>query len=1128
MKKNFTLMLCCIALILSATTNHLMAKVPWNSNLLANPCCSNNNTLGWTVTNGTSEWSAENGYWNASYSFCKMDQTVNLLTSGFTAEELDAKPYLIISGRYYSYYSYRNISIKAYALNESGDTLQTITLIDSTFTSSIPWQSSLTYEVLPIGTRSVNFAFSKKDSKTTQGLCYTTFDDMWLSLSTSNSIPSFPISCATVERGSFNVDKTTAKAGDTIKITATPEVDYDLYQWNVKATSGAIISVANDSTFIMPFGYDVIVSGSFAGKAPFDLNAIVNKDSTVEISWKGYTEKVWNLVISTTSLSDPSTGDIITLDTSAYSFSSWIPKMTYYVYVQAIDKEKWESEWTKTNFLTGSRKLQCDQIGELTINMKDSYGDGWNGNMIYVEQNGVVMDVITMDDDYSEDAQILVCANDSTYLRWVSGSYSYETSFTISEGDSILYTCTDGHNLSDDTIFLHMPNCHIIPFPNPVDFSMTAYTKTSATLEWTGYGSKRLWNLIISDSVLTEDQCKAIMPIQVTDNFYTVENLTASHFYYAYIQAGEDEKNSKWISLEFHTDTIAPTFKAITLRHIEKGSFVENAQMIIDKGDTYLAHLYKLNTSDTTRIYSIFHSEEILLYKIILSLDSTFSTIIKTSNILRAKLLPDTTYYIALITDKKYRVYGDYVFKLLYESSYHSLDYSRELTLDSIEQGIFTEKDPFLITNDFSGHGIGYYMFLQKGHTYRFTLTSFAETFSVLSAGISLLTPDTLRGSYDDSDDDLLDISGIERENTLQESITMIYTADTTANYPILLQSWQFLEETGYFIKVEEIHNIETFTIDSLLCHATTLNYIDDISINQVSDLPYVTFGEFKVSDTPVRFDSLDNYYHAKAYRIEVPAGDSLIATLEGDIDSYMYLYTGNQQAGYKCIDDDDDDYGNYDAIIDFYATTDTVVYVVLSTYDPLEYGSWILHIVRSAVDLDIQLNTSIVTLIATPDVLPLSDDADEDIIKTALQGIQLEIVSHNETVGMILNNPYLWSINMENHTATFTSFNETLPLAYTFADDTSSITVTWGSATALSPVNNKSSLGIYPNPAEEICHVLTNATNGMLTIYDLTGRIVHTQSLSGTGHENVDVSSLNQGIYQIRIYDQVAKLMVK
>ena len=62
-------------------------------------------------------------------------------------------------------------------------------------------------------------------------------------------------------------------------------------------------------------------------------------------------------------------------------------------------------------------------------------------------------------------------------------------------------------------------------------------------------------------------------------------------------------------------------------------------------------------------------------------------------------------------------------------------------------------------------------------------------------------------------------------------------------------------------------------------------------------------------------------------------------------------------------------------------------------------------------------------------------------------------------------------------------------------------------------PIVTEQKLSFYPNPVSD--KVFFNTTNGIISVYDLTGRVVYSQSFN-EGY--VDLSCLNPGIYMIRV----------
>ena len=92
---------------------------------------------------------------------------------------------------------------------------------------------------------------------------------------------------------------------------------------------------------------------------------------------------------------------------------------------------------------TGSLQNSCNVV----FNLSDSYGDGWNGNQLVVSfSDGTPSQNLTIDNGESASYTLSIGIGVHVTLSWITGSYSYECSFTVSyeEGDDI----TSGSNLN--------------------------------------------------------------------------------------------------------------------------------------------------------------------------------------------------------------------------------------------------------------------------------------------------------------------------------------------------------------------------------------------------------------------------------------------------------------------------------------------------------------------------------------------------------------------------------------------------------------------------------------------------------------------------------------------------------
>ncbi len=102
---------------------------------------------------------------------------------------------------------------------------------------------------------------------------------------------------------------------------------------------------------------------------------------------------------------------------------------------------------------------KCDSCGTegtiVTIDMTDSYGDGWNGNAVVIKQlvDGVYTDTeagtATIGDGVSGTFTTFLSKDGIFALSWLTGDYPEECSFTIAVDGETVYECADGRTLTD-------------------------------------------------------------------------------------------------------------------------------------------------------------------------------------------------------------------------------------------------------------------------------------------------------------------------------------------------------------------------------------------------------------------------------------------------------------------------------------------------------------------------------------------------------------------------------------------------------------------------------------------------------------------------------------------------------
>ena len=105
------------------------------------------------------------------------------------------------------------------------------------------------------------------------------------------------------------------------------------------------------------------------------------------------------------------------------------------------------------NFIDDITLTEMD-LCEITVEMHDSYGDGWNGNKIMINNDGILKEVTLTSG--SEGTVTVPVYSGPIEFEWVNGSYTSECSFTIS-GPSCLYYA--GSYMSQGTFYTMEMDC---------------------------------------------------------------------------------------------------------------------------------------------------------------------------------------------------------------------------------------------------------------------------------------------------------------------------------------------------------------------------------------------------------------------------------------------------------------------------------------------------------------------------------------------------------------------------------------------------------------------------------------------------------------------------------------------
>lgn len=215
--------------------------------------------------------------------------------------------------------------------------------------------------------------------------------------------------------------------------------------------------------------------------APRNVNVDDIALTTAEVSWTaGGEETAWNVEYGPAGFAQGE-GTVVAATSNPFTLSGLTPSTAYDVYVQADCGAGEVSEWVSG----GQFSTLCENSCSYTLNLNDSYGDGWNDAYVNVYEQGYLIGSYTISSGLESSETVITCGGEITFT-WTPGLYNYECSFTIADAEgNVLYSCTDGSTLSSDQI-IYSTYCGEIPTCfAPTGLAASNVTSATADLAWT-------------------------------------------------------------------------------------------------------------------------------------------------------------------------------------------------------------------------------------------------------------------------------------------------------------------------------------------------------------------------------------------------------------------------------------------------------------------------------------------------------------------------------------------------------------------------------------------------------------------------------------------------------------------
>ncbi len=205
----------------------------------------------------------------------------------------------------------------------------------------------------------------------------------------------------------------------------------------------------------------------------------------------------------------------------------------------------------QADIASGTITAACPIVScNYSLEMNDSYGDGWNGNTMDVLVAGVVvLDDVTISSGSQSVLSFSVNEGDDVTAVWnAGGSWGSETSYKILDPSGTEVAAAAEADIVSGTITAACPSCIV-----PTDLAVANLTTTSAELSWTAGADETLWDIEWGAIGFTQGSGTVVTGVT---NPYVLSGLTSGTSYDFYVLADCGSGLSTWAGpFSFMTQT---------------------------------------------------------------------------------------------------------------------------------------------------------------------------------------------------------------------------------------------------------------------------------------------------------------------------------------------------------------------------------------------------------------------------------------------------------------------------------------------------------------------------------------------------------------------------------------------
>ncbi len=277
--------------------------------------------------------------------------------------------------------------------------------------------------------------------------------------------------------------------------------------------------------------------------APTGLAVQEVGENSATITWNAGDASAWTVECGPAGFT-LGTGTTVNVTSPTYTLTGLEEATEYDVYVRADCGADGVSNWFGPYTFTTA--IDCEQFCNYTLELSDSYGDGWDEARVTVTYNGEST-TYTIDDGEFESFPIQICDQTSAVFAYSIGSYASENSLELKDANGNVVWSHGGVNGNASQIIT--ANCGTPVVEDcvlPENLAVAEYTSTSATLTWDGDAATQYE---VSYYTATNDWVVST----VTGTTITLTGLSENQVYFARVRALCDEANTYSNEASFFT-----------------------------------------------------------------------------------------------------------------------------------------------------------------------------------------------------------------------------------------------------------------------------------------------------------------------------------------------------------------------------------------------------------------------------------------------------------------------------------------------------------------------------------------------------------------------------------------------